>query len=158
MCFIQNPICFVGLRWQKRWWFCYCHMFGTFCAGKDFALITFSFNCLAQRQDFPDLNHLIKSWEPNWDWKSCDVAEPLGISRSRSLWPVFCFPSCQQLSRMSLGWEEGRRSCRRIPWIHVPPIQTVLQSPAPPAAPGAITGAICFSSNAITILGWTRDL
>lgn len=52
MCFIQNPICFVGLRWQKRWWFCYCHMFGTFCAGKDFALITFSFNCLARDRIF----------------------------------------------------------------------------------------------------------
>lgn len=147
MCFIQNPICFVGSRWQKHWWFCYCHMFGTFCAGKDFALITFSFNWLAQRQDFADSNHLIRSWEPNWDWKPCDVAEPLGVPRSRSWWPVSCFPSWQQLSRMSLGWEEGRRSCRRILWIHVPPIQTVLQIPAPPAAPGAITGAICFSSN-----------
>lgn len=30
-------------------------------AGKDFPLITFSFNCLAPRQDFPDLNHLIRS-------------------------------------------------------------------------------------------------
>lgn len=81
MCFIQNPICFVGSRWQKRWWFCYCHMLGTFCAGKDFALITFSFNCLAQRQDFPDLNHLIKSWELNRDWKPGDVAEPHGVPR-----------------------------------------------------------------------------
>ena len=28
---------------------------------KIFALIIFNFNCLAQRQDFPDLNHLIRS-------------------------------------------------------------------------------------------------
>lgn len=154
MCFIQNLVCFSGLQWQKRWWFRYCHTLGTFCAGKDFALITFSFKCLAQRRDFPDLNHLIQSWELNWDWKPGGVAEPHADPRSRSWWLLSCFPWGQQLSRMSLGWEEGRRSCRRILRTHVPPIPTVLQSPAPPAAPGAI----CFSSSAITILSWTRDL
>lgn len=61
-------------------------MLGTFCAGKDFAFITFNFNSLAQRKDFPDLNHLIKSWELSFQLrlKLGGVAELRGVPRSRS--------------------------------------------------------------------------
>lgn len=152
MCFIQNPICFAGLRTAETLIIMLSpHAQYFLLQEKISPLITFSSKCLAPRQGSPDLNRLIRSWKLNWRREVWRWGRARAAAARVPSWR--CHPPHKELPKPPFGREEatGNRPSPRPCPLHPSSAAELPQLRMPSLGN-------FFCSNAITIWSWNRDL